>query len=86
MALLLVEDAYLLKNRSALLFGYRKVKSRKDERLREGQLVARAAVVAAGVGEETLEKGMEKGIEKRMEKARVEAVAVVGAAAQVAAA
>ena len=82
MALLLVEDAYLLKNRSALLFGYRKVKSRKDEGLREGQLVARAAVV----GKETLEKGMEKGIEKRMEKARVEAVAVVGAAAQAAAA
>jgi hypothetical protein len=86
MALLWVEGAYLLNNRSTLLFGYRKVKSRKDERLREGQLVARAAVVAAGVGKETLEKGMEKGIEKRMEKARVEAVAVVGTAAQAAAA
>lgn len=86
MALLWVEGAYLLNNRSALLSGYRKVKSRKDERLREGQLVARAGVVAAGVREETLEKGMEKGIEKRMEKARVEAVAVVGAAAQAAAA
>jgi hypothetical protein len=47
-------------------------------RLRERQLVAVAVVVAARVGEEMLEKGMEKMI--------VEAVAVVGAAAQATAA
>jgi len=78
--IVLFEGAYLLNS------SYRTVNSRKDERLREGQLVARAAVVAPGVGKEMLEKGMEKGIEIGMEKAIMEAVAVVGAAAQAAAA
>lgn len=50
---------------------------RKEMRLRERQLVTVALVVATGVGKEMLEKGVEKVI--------VEAVAVVGAAAQAAA-
>jgi hypothetical protein len=57
-------------------------RSPSNMRLREWQLVTVAVVVAAGVREEMLEKGMEKG----MEKVIVEAVAVVGAAAQAAAA